>query len=48
MEMSRSDLRVAAQHSVFDFTVLDIKGQEVALSEYAGSVTLIVNVASKY
>lgn len=33
--------------SVFDFTVKDIDGNEVALSQYKGKFLLIVNVASK-
>ena len=33
--------------SVFDFTVKDINGQEVSLSQYKGKFLLIVNVASK-
>lgn len=33
--------------SICDFTVKDIRGNDVSLSEYAGKVLLIVNVASK-
>lgn len=33
--------------SVFDFTVKDINGQDVSLSQYKGKFLLIVNVASK-
>jgi glutathione peroxidase len=33
--------------SVFDFTVKDINGKDIALSEYQGKFLLIVNVASK-
>lgn len=33
--------------SVYDFTVRDIKGEEVSLEKYKGFVLLIVNVASK-
>lgn len=33
--------------SVHDFTLTDIEGKEVVLSEYAGKALLIVNVASK-
>lgn len=33
--------------SVFDFSVKDINGQEVSLSQYKGKFLLIVNVASK-
>ncbi|KAJ1477386.1 glutathione peroxidase [Baffinella frigidus] len=48
MTLSLSDTLLAAfQHSVFDFKVLDVAGNEVSLADYAGSVTLIVNVASK-
>lgn len=34
-------------HSVHDFTMTDIDGNEVPLSKYRGNVMLIVNVASK-
>ncbi len=33
--------------SVFDFTVKDINGQDISLSQYKGKFLLIVNVASK-
>ncbi|XP_030941210.1 probable glutathione peroxidase 2 [Quercus lobata] len=33
--------------SIYDFTVKDIRGNDVSLSEYNGKVLLIVNVASK-
>lgn len=33
--------------SVFDYTVKDISGQEISLSQYKGKYLLIVNVASK-
>jgi len=33
--------------SVFDFSVKDINGKEVPLSQYQGKFLLIVNVASK-
>lgn len=33
--------------SLYDFTVQDIDGEEISLSEYKGKVVLIVNVASK-
>ena len=33
--------------SIYDFTVKDIKGNDVSLKEYEGKVLLIVNVASK-
>ena len=32
---------------VYDFTMKDIKGKEIALSEYSGKLLLIVNTASK-
>ncbi|XVF55002.1 hypothetical protein PTKIN_Ptkin06aG0001400 [Pterospermum kingtungense] len=34
-------------NSIYDFTVKDIIGNDVSLSEYSGKVLLIVNVASK-
>jgi glutathione peroxidase len=33
--------------SIYDFTVKDIKGNDVSLADYKGKVLLIVNVASK-
>ncbi|MEA1942074.1 MAG: glutathione peroxidase [Pseudomonadota bacterium] len=33
--------------SIYDFTAKDIKGDDVALSDYRGKVLLIVNTASK-
>ncbi|KAJ0047129.1 hypothetical protein Pint_06128 [Pistacia integerrima] len=33
--------------SIYDFTVKDIRGNDVSLSDYRGKVLLIVNVASK-
>lgn len=36
-----------AGKSVYDFTVKDIGGTDVALSKYKGDVLLIVNVASR-
>ncbi|KAL9662565.1 hypothetical protein QQ045_027398 [Rhodiola kirilowii] len=33
--------------SIYDFTVKDIRGSDVSLSEYKGKILLIVNVASK-
>nr|AAL40914.1 phospholipid hydroperoxide glutathione peroxidase [Momordica charantia] len=33
--------------SIYDFTVKDIRGNDVCLSQYSGKVLLIVNVASK-
>lgn len=36
-----------AQQSIYDFTMVDIDGNEVSLKEYKGKTVLIVNVASK-
>ena len=33
--------------SIYDYTVKDIRGNDVPLSQYKGSVLLIVNTASK-
>ncbi len=33
--------------SIYDFTVKDIKGKDIALSKYKGKTLLVVNVASK-
>ncbi len=33
--------------NVYDYTVKDVKGNDVSLSEYAGKVLLIVNTATK-
>eukprot|EP00252_Welwitschia_mirabilis_P009279 TRINITY_DN21737_c0_g1_i1.p1 TRINITY_DN21737_c0_g1~~TRINITY_DN21737_c0_g1_i1.p1 ORF type:complete len:170 (-),score=16.90 TRINITY_DN21737_c0_g1_i1:271-780(-) len=38
---------VDAPKSVYDFTVKDIKGNDVSLEQYKGKVLLIVNVASQ-
>src|SRR3954466_3986609 len=35
-----------AQKTVYDFTMKDIEGKDVSLSQYKGKVLLIVNVAS--
>ena len=35
------------QKSIYDFTVMDINGEEMSLDKYKGNVLLIVNVASK-
>mgnify|MGYP001565489535 CR=1 FL=1 len=32
--------------SIYDFTVKNIDGQDVALSKYKGDVLLVINVAS--
>ncbi|MBN2365609.1 MAG: glutathione peroxidase [Calditrichaeota bacterium] len=37
----------AENSSIYDFSMTDIDGKEVSLSEYRGKVLLIVNVASK-
>ncbi|TYI68431.1 hypothetical protein E1A91_D08G088700v1 [Gossypium mustelinum] len=37
----------ASPESIYDFSVKDIRGNDVSLSEYKGKVVLIVNVASK-
>ncbi|XP_062144400.1 probable glutathione peroxidase 2 [Alnus glutinosa] len=46
---SRPSLSMAedSSKSIYDFTVKDIRGNDVSLSEYSGKVLLIVNVASK-
>lgn len=41
------DMAEAAPKSIYDFTVKDIRGNDVSLSDYNGKVLLIVNVASK-
>jgi len=38
---------IAADSTIYSFTVKDIDGKEVPLSRYKGKVVLIVNVASK-
>ncbi|MBN1698949.1 MAG: glutathione peroxidase [Spirochaetales bacterium] len=35
------------EHTIYDFTVTDIDGNDVSLERFKGSVLLIVNVASK-
>ena len=40
-------VQVIPAQSVYDFTVKDIKGNDVSLADYKGKVLLIVNVASK-
>ncbi|KAH9727727.1 putative glutathione peroxidase 2 [Citrus sinensis] len=37
-----------APKSIYDFTVKDIRGNDVSLSGYRGKVLLVVNVASKW
>ncbi|KAL6342628.1 hypothetical protein AAG906_012492 [Vitis piasezkii] len=41
------DMAEEAPKSIYDFTVKDIRGNDVSLSDYNGKVLLIVNVASK-
>ncbi|XP_010525941.1 PREDICTED: probable glutathione peroxidase 2 [Tarenaya hassleriana] len=41
------DMAEQSSNSIYDFTVKDIKGNDVNLSQYRGKVLLIVNVASK-
>ncbi|GMY32400.1 probable glutathione peroxidase 2 isoform X1 [Fagus crenata] len=44
---SQSMAEDTTSKSLYDFTVKDIRGNDVSLSEYSGKVLLIVNVASK-
>lgn len=44
-DVNQSDKSPA--RSMYDIVVKDVKGRDVALSKYRGSVCLIVNVASK-
>lgn len=44
---SFSSMAEGSPKSIYDFTVKDIQGNEVPLSNYRGKVLLIVNVASK-
>jgi glutathione peroxidase len=44
---SAEDKGAPKMNSVLDFTLKDIKGQEVKLSQYKGKVLLLVNVASQ-
>ena len=37
----------AEAHSIYDFTMRSIDGQQVSLKNYSGKVVLLVNVASK-
>jgi glutathione peroxidase len=39
--------KVTKADSIYDFTVKDIKGNEINLSKYKGKAVIIVNVASK-
>ncbi|CAL1365992.1 unnamed protein product [Linum trigynum] len=47
MAAQQEDSSSSSSSSIYDFTVKDIKGSDVSLSEYKGKVLLIVNVASK-
>ena len=38
---------VAEPHSIYDFTMKSIDGQQVSLKNYSGKVVLLVNVASR-
>ncbi|KAE8077178.1 hypothetical protein FH972_015767 [Carpinus fangiana] len=42
-----SSMAEDSSKSIYDFTVKDIRGNDVSLSEYGGKVLLVVNVASK-
>ncbi|XP_059632876.1 probable glutathione peroxidase 2 [Cornus florida] len=44
---SSPSMAEAIPKSIYDFTVKDIRGNDVPLSKYKGKVLLIVNVASK-
>jgi glutathione peroxidase-family protein len=39
------DTDLVTKRSLFEFTAIDIDGQEVPLSRFAGQVCLVVNVA---
>ncbi|PIN09114.1 Glutathione peroxidase [Handroanthus impetiginosus] len=41
------DMAAESSKSIYEFTVKDIRGNDVPLSKYQGKVLLIVNVASK-
>ncbi|MBQ6746580.1 MAG: glutathione peroxidase [Bacteroidaceae bacterium] len=40
-------MTVAAQNSLYDYTVKDLDGKNVSLKDYSGKVLLIVNTATK-
>ncbi|KAK4435428.1 putative glutathione peroxidase 2 [Sesamum alatum] len=44
---SSEDMAAEPSKSIYDFTVKDVRGNDVPLSNYQGKVLLIVNVASK-
>lgn len=46
-EASAGEDDMTKPSTVYDFTVKDIDGKDVKLSQYKGGVLLIVNVASK-
>lgn len=46
-KMAESDEDYKNAKSIYDFTVKDIKGNDVSLDKYKGHVCLIVNIASK-
>ncbi|KAL5052485.1 hypothetical protein RYX36_033167 [Vicia faba] len=43
----RFNMAEKSSKSIYDFTVKDIRGNDVSLSEYNGKVLLVVNVASQ-
>ncbi|CAL5215245.1 unnamed protein product [Lathyrus oleraceus] len=45
--LRRSNMAEKSSKSIYDFTVKDIRGNDVSLSEYSGKVLLVVNVASQ-
>ncbi|XP_050219618.1 probable glutathione peroxidase 2 [Mercurialis annua] len=47
LPFSYKNMAEESSKSIYDFTVKDIGGNDVSLSEYSGKVLLIVNVASK-
>lgn len=42
-----SESKDVSAQSIYDFTMKDIDGNDVALARYKGNVVLIVNVASQ-
>ena len=40
-------IAAAQAHSIYDFTMKSIDGQQVSLKDYSGKVVMLVNVASK-
>ena len=45
--VSSAAASVSSATSIYEFTVKDIRGQDVSLTKYKGKVCLIVNVASE-